>query len=122
MTENSPSPASTGTLESIIATLEDYKGRDVRVYDVSGSSIMADSFVVATGDADRHLDAMAEAIRVRFKAAPRRSIQGQSRSGWILVDLGDVVVHLFTEAQRAYYDLDALWNATARERERNRHG
>lgn len=98
-------------LKEAIDILERYKARSISIYDVGRYSVIADWFVIATGDADRHLDAMAAELRSRFKAEQRRTIEGRGETGWILVDLGDIVVHLFTETTREYYALDAFWNA-----------
>jgi len=100
----------------VIRILEDYKATDIREYDISERTALADWFVIATGEADRHIEAMAEGLRMAFKDAPGRAREGSGESGWLLVDLGDVIVHLFTVAQRQYYDLDQLWLAVAQGR------
>jgi len=98
-------------LNEIIALIEEQKAEEIRVFDMRTRSPLADWFVVATGAAGRHLDAMAESIRMAFKGARRRSIEGMGDTGWVLIDLGDVVVHLMTAPRRAAIDLDGLWSA-----------
>jgi ribosome-associated protein len=107
-------------LNQIKMLLEEQKAEDIRFFDMRTRSPLADWFVVVTGAAGRHLDAMAESIRVTFKGARRRSIEGMGTTGWVLVDLGDVVVHLMTAARRAEIDLDGLWSAFLAAREENK--
>lgn len=106
MTTNSPSP----TPSVVVQMLEDAKAVGIELFDMSGSPL-ADWFVVATGEADRHIDAMAESLRFRFKSSTRHTIEGQGSSGWVLIDLGDIVVHLLTASRRRAIGLDELWAA-----------
>ncbi|MEK8024166.1 MAG: ribosome silencing factor [Candidatus Hydrogenedentota bacterium] len=100
-------------IEKVTGILEDAKARDIRVYDVSTLSAFADTLIIATGDADRHIESMAETVRMAAKAEPRHSIEGTGKSGWVLIDTGDIVVHLFTPQRRLYFGLDELWAAGA---------
>ena len=82
--------------------------------DISPQSVFADYFVIANGASERQLKALAETVsNVADKFAKRRHmmrrVDEQAQSGWILIDLGDVVVHLFSPAQRKHYNLEALW-------------
>jgi len=88
----------------IAKALEDAKGTDVKVYDVRGKSNLTDFFVVATGAAAPHLKALVKAIPGN---AYREA--GDPESGWIVSDLIDVVVHVFSAEARAYYALEKLW-------------
>lgn len=90
--------------KEIAKALEDAKGTDVRVYDVRGKSNLTDFFVVATGAAAPHLKALVKAIPGK---AYREA--GDPDSGWIVSDLIDVVVHVFSAEARAYYALEKLW-------------
>ena len=99
---------------SLVEALEDKKGDNIVLMDISHQSIMADYFVIATGNSDRQLKALAEAVSgaAEGKAKRRvllRRVDQQADSGWILIDLGDVVVHLFSTSQRRYYKLEELW-------------
>lgn len=94
----------------VVDLLSDFKARDVRTYPMEGRSPLADVFIVASGDAGKHIDAMADALRVKFKSETRHSIEGSGSSGWVLIDIGDIVVHLFTDEKRHYYGLDELWS------------
>jgi len=106
--------------DRVVKILEENKAEEISVYDVSTISPLADAFVVATGVAARHLDALAEALRFEFKGAHRRNIEGDGTAGWVLVDLGDIVAHLLTAERRRELDLDGLWAATIAARERGK--
>ena len=90
--------------KAIAQALEDAKGTDVKIYDVRGKSNLTDFFVVATGAAAPHLKALVKAIPGK---ASREA--GDPDSGWIVSDLIDVVVHVFSAEARAYYALEKLW-------------
>ncbi|MHB0856646.1 MAG: ribosome silencing factor [Anaerolineae bacterium] len=88
-------------------------GADILVLDVSGITIIADYFIIATGDSDRQLKAMSDAVveqaKAEFSIAPL-AVEGTPVSGWMLIDYGGIVVHLFSPAQRERYDLETLWS------------
>jgi len=94
------------------AACTEKKGESVVVLDVSKSLAIADYFVVATGRNKRHLKSMCDEIR-RLDRGKRRKAVAEEGSGdgarWLLLDLGDVIVHLFDSDTRSYYDIDALW-------------
>jgi len=93
------------------------RGRDVIVIDVRQLTPMFDYFVVATGTSRRQIHAMADEIdRVLNKelGSARLGIEGYDRGGWVLLDFGEVVVHLFDESTREYYDLENLWGDAPR--------
>lgn len=92
--------------------IERLKGEDIVLMDIQGMSVLADYFVIASADNERQLKAMAEAVVEAADAKRKTSLPNFDRqvmSGWVLVDLGDVVVHLFSPAVRVYYDLEGLW-------------
>ncbi len=86
--------------------------------DVAGKTIIADKFVVVSGRSKVQTRAIADAITENIKAAGMRvgRLEGYSEGTWILLDLGDIVVHIFTPEQRAFYNLERLW-APASERQ-----
>lgn len=100
----------------VLSALEDLKALEVTRYDLAGRSVLADAVILATGEAGRHIQAMADSLRARSKHLARHAIEGQGESGWVLVDLGDVVVHLMTADRRAFYDLDTIYQSLTRER------
>jgi ribosome-associated protein len=91
--------------------LEDKKGEDILLLDIKDVASFTDYFVICTGTSDRMLDALADGTLegVRSKLHKRGRKQGEPGDGWVVVDYGDVVVHLFSPDQRDYYDLEQLW-------------
>lgn len=79
--------------------------------DIKDIASFTDYFVLCTGTSDRMLDALAKGTLESVRAKHRRkgTRQGEARDGWVVVDYGDVVVHLFSPDQRDYYDLEELW-------------
>ncbi len=96
----------------IVDVVEDKKAEDIVLLDLRPDIVIADFFVIANGNSDRQLKALAEHVREgvkeRFQKLPF-SVEGTSDSGWVLMDYGDVIVHLFLETKRRYYDLEGLW-------------
>lgn len=88
------------------------KGEDIKILDVKNSLAISDYFVIVTGKNRRHLRAMAEELRQYSKEHglmyPREEV-GSEDSRWVLLDMGDIIVHLFDAETRGFYDLDALW-------------
>ena len=95
----------------IVNSLEEKLGEDILLLDLVGQIDFADYFVICTGPSERTLEPLAEAAvrdaRTQLKARGR--IEGNSQDGWVLVDFGDVIVHIFTEKKRAFYRLEDLW-------------
>ncbi|MFN2121368.1 MAG: ribosome silencing factor [Anaerolineales bacterium] len=93
-------------------SLEEKKAEDILLLDLQNIASFTDYFVLCTGTSDRMLDALAEATleSVRRQHRKRGIREGEARDGWVVVDYGDVVVHLFSPEQRRYYDLEELWN------------
>ncbi len=92
------------------AAAHDKKAFDVTALDVSDLTSFTDAFVLCSTSSDRHLDAVATEIRKRLKAQRKPlHIEGSGGGQWILIDFGDVIVHVFTEERRAYYNLEGLW-------------
>ena len=91
--------------------MEAKKGEDILLLDIKDVASFTDYFVLCTGTSDRMLDALAEATleSVREQHRKRGRKQGEAREGWVVVDYGDVVVHLFSPDQREHYGLEELW-------------
>ena len=91
--------------------LEDKKGEDILLIDIKEIASFTDYFVICTGTSDRMLDALAKSVQeiIREKHRRKGRMEGQSHDGWLVVDFGDVVVHLFSRDQRDYYKLEELW-------------
>ncbi len=97
---------------TIVEALEEKKGEDILVLDISQLSPIADYFVLVSGLSDRMLDTLVEAAQEKAKThlGVTGRIEGTARSGWVLVDFGDVILHAFAPDVRAYYDLEGLWS------------
>jgi len=103
---------SEAVIELAVKALEDMKGVDLTVIDIVGKSSIADAMIVVTGTSQRHVRSMAETVRLTAKDAghPPLGIEGGDSSDWVLVDLGDVIVHVMTEEKREFYSLEKLWS------------
>ena len=108
-----PSARSTKDLKAmVLAALEDAKANDVRQLDVRRLTDITDWMVVASGTSTRHVLALANHVRTEVKAQGLSPIgtEGESGSDWVLLDYGDVVVHLMLPNTRGFYDLEGLWD------------
>lgn len=108
------SPSATGQadlLATVIASLEDDKAEDIVTIDLRGRSSMADAMVVASGRSSRQVAAIAEKLIDRVKAAcgVNARTEGRETGDWVLIDAGDVVVHVFRPEVRDFYQLEKMW-------------
>jgi ribosome-associated protein len=96
---------------TLVRALEDKKAEEILLIDVQGHCSFADYFVICSGSSDRMLHALAESVvesaHKEFHAHART--QGRSESGWVLVDLGPVIAHIFSPDRREYYTLEEFW-------------
>ncbi len=100
----------------MIDTIADKKASDILLLDLRQQSIFTDYFLLCSTTNERQLRAIAESVwdDAKLKAdIVGMSIEGTPQSGWMLVDFGDLVVHIFMEEQRAYYDLEELWSESS---------
>jgi ribosome-associated protein len=95
----------------IVTSLEDDKAENVITLDLTGKAMFCDRMVIASGLADRQITAMAQHLREKLHAAglKRVQIEGLGGSDWVLIDAGDIVVHLFMPEARAMYGLEKMW-------------
>ena len=113
VTTADPSAETTEELKAIVlAALEDAKANDVRQLDVRRLTDITDWMVVASGTSTRHVLALADHVRTQVKVQGLSPIgtEGESGSDWVLLDYGDVVVHLMLPDTRGFYDLEGLWD------------
>lgn len=98
-----------------VQALEDIKARDIAVLDVRKLTSLCDSLVIASADSNRQVKALAQHVRDKLKeaGAPIIGVEGEDSAEWVLVDAGDVVVHIMQPAVRAYYNLEELWTLPA---------
>jgi len=96
----------------ILAKLDDDKAQDVVFIDLKGKSAMADGLVVASGRSHRHVGAMADHLLRSLKEAGygRCRVEGLPACDWVLIDTGDVIVHLFRPEVRAFYNIEKIWS------------
>lgn len=100
-------------LDITIAALEELKAKDIVILDVSSLSSEMDTLVIASGSSNRQTKALANNVVVKAKANgfKPRGLEGTEQGEWVLVDLGDIIVHIMTPATRDFYDLEGLWQA-----------
>ena len=110
-TETIVRSSSQDLLHLIETSLADDKAIDVAIIDLTGKTAFADAMVIATGSSQRHIAAMAEHLLERLKAVGLGGLgaEGRGQSDWVLIDAGDVIVHLFKDETRRFYDLERLW-------------
>lgn len=97
----------------IVDAVENKKAENIVLLDLRPDAIIADFFVICTGNSDRQIKALADGVREAIKTKYQRlpvSTEGEAYSGWVLLDYGDVLVHIFAEEQREFYDLEGFWN------------
>lgn len=95
----------------IVQAAEERKSFDITILDIRTVSIVADYFIICSGRSNTHVQAIAENIQKRLKETDTRALhlEGFKEGRWILLDYGDVVVHVFQEAERQFYNLERLW-------------
>jgi len=93
--------------------LQELKAVDIRILDVSGLTTVTDTMIIASGNSDRQLRALADNLVKRAKENGIRPLgmEGGAEAEWVLVDLGDVIVHIMRPDTRAYYQLEKLWTS-----------
>ncbi|HXC56777.1 MAG TPA: ribosome silencing factor [Rhizomicrobium sp.] len=107
-------------LERIRASLDDDKAQDIVTIEMAGRSSLADAIVIATGTSSRHVASIAEHLARRLKDAGygTRPVNGAQQGDWVLVDAGDVIVHIFRPEVREYYNLESMWSVEEPRRSR----
>ena len=109
-------PAQSELLKRIVTSLEDDKAEAIVTIDLEGRSSLCDAAVIASGRSSRHVMAIAEhlARRLKEEGYGTRPVTGASQGDWVLVDAGDVIVHIFRPEVRDYYDLEGMWSVGGR--------
>ncbi len=100
--------------QAVVAVLEEKKGNDIETLNVTGKTTLADQFVLASGTSNVHIKTLAESVEEKMKDAfgihPDR-IEGMDSRSWILLDYGDIVVHIMMPEDRLHYQLESLWRS-----------
>ena len=91
--------------------IDDKKGQDIKVIDIHNVSVIADYFVIASGTNSNQVQAIVDNVKEQLGRAgfEAKQIEGNRNSSWILMDYGDVIVHVFDEENRLFYDLERIW-------------
>ena len=100
------------TTKVVLTSLEDDKAEDILAIDIRGKSSFADMLVVASGRSSRHVSALADHVMRNLKDAGLKDVrvEGLPQGDWVLVDAGDVVVHLFRPEVRSFYNIEKIWS------------
>jgi len=96
----------------IVSSLDDDKALNIEVIDLSGQSALADYIVVASGTSSRQIVRMAEKLEERLNARGHKGIrtEGVAQANWVVVDAGDIIVHLFRPEVREFYNIEKMWS------------
>ena len=94
-------------VSSIIDTIEDKKGQDIKVYDMRGKSPFFDYSIVCTGSSSRNIEAIATDIKKSLENI--RNVEGLDECNWVLIDSGDIIISIFSKDAREYYQLDSFY-------------
>ncbi len=108
-------PAAAEVLDMVRHSLDDDKAMDITVIDLEGKTSIGDYMVLASGTSQRQVGAMTEHLRSKLKSAGlgRVAVEGAAQCDWVLIDAGDVIVHLFRPEVREFYNLEKIWSAPA---------
>ena len=111
--ESVPLPVGATDLENaILAKLDDDKAQDIVLIDLKGKSPMADAMIVASGRSHRHVGALADHLLRTLKelGMGKARIEGLPHCDWVLIDAGDVIIHLFRPEVRSFYNIEKIWS------------
>lgn len=100
--------------ESVVASLEDSRAEDIVSIDIRGKSALGDYMVIASGRSNRHVAAIADHLLNQLREQGKKSVQVEGLAGadWVLVDTGDIIIHLFRPEVREFYNLEKMWLTT----------
>ena len=110
--DKTPAPTEPALLTRIVSSLDDDKAEDIVTIDLKGRSSLCDAIVIGTGRSARHVASLAENLSRRLKEWGWSGVrvEGLTQGDWVLIDAGDVIVHLFRAEVRSYYDLEGMWS------------
>ncbi len=105
---------SSNLLEQVLHGLDDAKAEDIVTIDLKGKSSIADTLVIASGRSQTHVGAIAEQLMEKLKKYGHKglSVEGLPHCDWVLLDAGDIIIHIFHPELRAFYDLEKMWGAS----------
>ena len=119
--EQSATPAQDAVLDAVISSLNDHLAEDVVVIDLKGKSAIADYMVIASGRGSRQVIAMADHLVRLLKTHGQVGItpEGMKQGDWVLIDGGDIIIHLFRPEVREFYNLEKMWGVDISENDRS---
>lgn len=99
-------------VKEIVKALDEKKSEDIKALDISNVTIMADYFIIASGNNRNQIQAIADNVteKLHKKGHDLKQIEGYDTANWILMDYGDVIVHIFDKENRLFYDLERIWS------------
>lgn len=114
MTKSKSAPQNAAAIEKarlIAEAVNDKKAKDIKAFNISGLTLIADAFILCTATSEPQLKAVANAAREKVRDAGYDvlRVEGDHRCGWVIVDFGDVLLHVFRQQAREFYDLDRMW-------------
>ncbi len=113
-----PQSTAEETLKTILARLDDLKAEETVTIDLNGKSSIGDYIVVTTGRSNRHVGALADNVMQGLHATGLKTrVEGMQNCDWVLIDAGDVLVHVFRPEVREFYNLERMWTGTAGRRQ-----
>lgn len=121
--EPAPRPVGANAIEeAILSRLDDDKAQDIVLIDLKGKSPMADTMIVASGRSHRHVGALADHLQRTMKelGLGRVKVEGLPHCDWVLLDAGDVIVHLFRPEVRTFYNIEKIWSVDSGHRSDSR--
>jgi len=91
--------------------LDEKQGKDIKVLDIHGVSVIADYFIIVSGENDRQVEALSDTVQEALGRGgfDIRSVEGARSNSWILLDYNDVIIHIFSKESRLFYDLERIW-------------
>ena len=91
--------------------LSDKKGEDIKIIDITGISVLAHYFIIANGNSDSQVNALVDNVEEELHKAgyALKQREGQASASWVLLDFGDIIVHVFDKENRLFYDLERIW-------------
>lgn len=98
-------------VKTAVAALQDKKGEDIRVIDISGVTVIADYFIIASGSNPNQVQALVDNVEEQMYKAGYDDlrVEGYNTASWVLLDYNDVIVHVFSQDDRLFYDLERIW-------------
>ena len=99
-------------VKACVEVMQEKKGEDIAVIDISEVSVIADYFVIVTAGSIRQIDALSDSIQDKMAECgyENRAVEGDPETGWVLLDYNDIIVHVFDREKRSFYDLEHIWS------------